>query len=90
MEAFQDNRHRIQSSDCKCGSHALSALLISGRSDDAKRLDRNTNMAWSNDCSGPVTHEDIIAILEAIRARSIADTFLAFLELLEEAEIARN
>ena len=39
-------------------------------------------MTWTDDGAVPVGHEDIIAILEAIRARSIADTLLAFLEFL--------
>ena len=37
-------------------------------------------MARTDDGAVPAGHEDIIAILEAIRARSIADAFLAFLE----------
>jgi hypothetical protein len=37
-------------------------------------------MAWTDDGAVPAGHEDIIAILEAIRARSIADAFLAFFE----------
>lgn len=44
------------------------------------RIGRGTYMTWTNDGAVPAGHEDIIAILEAIRARSIADAFLAFLE----------
>jgi hypothetical protein len=42
---------------------------------------KGTYVAWTDDGAVPVGHEDIIAILEAIRARSIADAFLAFFEL---------
>lgn len=47
-------------------------------------------MAWTDDGAVPVGHEDIIAILEAVRARSIADAFLALFEFLEQAEVAWN
>lgn len=47
-------------------------------------------MAWTDDGAIPVGHEDIIAILEAVRARSIANALLALFELLEQAEVAWN
>lgn len=52
-------------------------LLWSGESREKRE---GTYMAWADDGAVPVGHEDIIAILKAIRARSIADAFLAFLE----------
>lgn len=39
---------------------------------------RGTYVTWTDDGAVPVGHEDIIAILEAIRARSITDALLAF------------
>ena len=39
-----------------------------------------TYVAWTDDGAVPVGHEDIIAILEAIRARSVADALFAFFE----------
>jgi hypothetical protein len=47
-------------------------------------------VAWTDDGAIPVGHEDIIAILEAVRARSIANALLALFELLEQAEVAWN
>ena len=44
-------------------------------------------MARSDDSAVPVAHHDIVAVLEAVRARAIADTLLALLELLEQAEV---
>jgi len=41
---------------------------------------KGTYVAWTNDGAVPVGHEDIIAILEAIRARSIADALFALFE----------
>lgn len=41
---------------------------------------KGTYVAWPDDGAVPAGHEDIVAILEAIRARSIADAFLAFFE----------
>jgi hypothetical protein len=35
-------------------------------------------------------HHDIVAVLETVRAGAIADALLAFLELLEQAEVARD
>ena len=57
-----------------------------GNSDKKNR----TYVAWTDDGAVPIGHEDIIAILEAVRARSIADALLAFFELLEQAEVAWN
>ena len=47
-------------------------------------------MAGANDGSIPVAHQDVIAILQAIGARPIADTFLALFEFFKEAEISRD
>jgi hypothetical protein len=41
---------------------------------------KGTYVAWTDDGAVPAGHEDIIAILEAIRARSIADALFAFFE----------
>lgn len=49
-----------------------------------------TYMAGANDGSIPVAHQDVIAILQAIGARPIADTFLALFEFFKEAEISRD
>ena len=48
----------------------------------------STYVSWTDDSAIPVGHEDIVAVLEAIRARSVADALLSFFELLEQAEIA--
>jgi hypothetical protein len=45
---------------------------------------------WADDRAVPVAHQDIVAVLEPIRARAIADALLALLELLEKAEISWN
>jgi hypothetical protein len=47
---------------------------------ESREKGKGTYVARTNDGAVPVGHEDIIAILEAIRARSIADAFLAFFE----------
>jgi hypothetical protein len=47
-------------------------------------------MSRANDCPIPVAHHDIVTIFQTVRARSIADAFLAFLELLKKAEISGN
>ena len=49
---------------------------------------KGTYVAWTDDGAVPVGHEDVIAILEAVRARSIADSLLALFEFLEQAEVA--
>ena len=54
-------------------------ILWSGES---RKRRKGTYVTWTDDGAVPVGHEDIIAILETIRARSIADTLLAFLEFL--------
>jgi hypothetical protein len=51
---------------------------------------RGTYVSWTDDGTVPVGHEDIVAVLEAIGARSIADALLAFFELLEQAKVAWN
>lgn len=50
----------------------------------------STYVSWTDYGAVPVGHEDIVAVLEAIGARSVADTLLAFFELLEQAEVAWN
>jgi hypothetical protein len=45
-------------------------------------------VSWTDDSPIPVRHEDIVAVLEAIRTRSVADALLSFFELLEQAEVA--
>ena len=52
------------------------------------RVRRGAYMSWADDCAIPVAHHDIVAILEAVRARAVADALLALLELLEQPEIA--
>ena len=47
-------------------------------------------MSWTDDGAIPVGHEDIVAVLEAIRTRSVADALLSFFEFLEQAEVAWN
>ena len=47
-------------------------------------------MSWTNDGAIPIGHEDIVAVLEAIRARSVADALLTLFELLKQAEVAWN
>lgn len=47
-------------------------------------------VSWPNDGAVPLSHRDIVTVLQTIGARSIADTLLAFLKFLEEPEIARN
>ena len=58
------------------------------RSGGKREKRKGTYVAWTNDGAVPVGHEDIIAILEAVRARSIADSLLALFEFLEQAEVA--
>jgi hypothetical protein len=52
-------------------------FLWSGESREKRK---GTYVTWTDDGAVPVGHEDIIAILEAIRARSITDALLAFFE----------
>jgi len=39
-------------------------------------------VSWTDDGTVPVRHEDIVAVLEAIGARSVSDALLALLEFL--------
>jgi hypothetical protein len=52
------------------------------------RGSESTYVSWTDDSAIPVRHEDIVAVLEAIRTRSVADALLSFFELLEQAEVA--
>jgi hypothetical protein len=47
-------------------------------------------VSWTDDSAIPVGHEDIVAVLEAIGTRSVADALLSFFELLEQTEVAWN
>lgn len=49
-----------------------------------------TYMSGAENSAGPIAHEYIIAVLETIRTRALAEPLLSFLELFEEPEIARN
>lgn len=42
-----------------------------------------SHMSWTNDGPVPLRHEEVVAIFESIRTRSIADPFFSFLELFE-------
>lgn len=46
-------------------------------------------MSWSKDCSGPVAHEDIVAIFKTVGAWAITDALLAFLKLFKKSEVSR-
>ena len=50
----------------------------------------STYVSWTDDSTIPVRHENIVAVFEAIRTRSVADALLSFFELLEQAEVAWN
>lgn len=50
--------------------------------------ERCTYVSWTDDSTIPVRHEDIVAVLEAIGTRSVADALLSFFELLEQPEVA--
>lgn len=54
------------------------------------RLSWYTHMSWTNNSAVPVAHHDIVRVLETVRARAVSDTLLALLELLEQAEVARD
>jgi len=45
-------------------------------------------MTWTNDSAIPLTHHNIVPILQSVRTRPIADAFFAFLKLFEEPKIA--
>jgi hypothetical protein len=47
-------------------------------------------MTWTDDSAVPVTHHDIVAILQAVRTGAITDAFLALLELLEKTKVTGN
>ena len=47
-------------------------------------------MSWTDDGAVPMAHHDIVSVLETVGARAIADTLLALLELLQEAEVSWN
>lgn len=55
----------------------------------------NGGQAWSymrgaEDGAVPVAHEQILGVLQAVTAGLSAETLLTLLELLEQAEVARN
>jgi hypothetical protein len=50
----------------------------------------STHVSRANDRPVPIGHEHVVAVLEAVRARAIADALLALLELLEQTEVARD
>jgi hypothetical protein len=52
--------------------------------------ERCTYVSWTDDGAVPVRHEDIVAVLETIGARSVANALLTLFELLEQAEVAWN
>lgn len=43
---------------------------------------QETYIAWSYDCTGPVPHVNVIAVVHAIAYKSIANALLPFLKLL--------
>jgi len=45
---------------------------------------------WTDDGPVPVMHHDIVAVLQTVRDRSIADSLFSLLELFEETKVARN
>ena len=81
---------------CKGGEETMSVGGLRSRDADDVLRSRTgeswmeTHMSWANDSAVPVAHHDIVAVLETVRARSIADALLALLELLEQSEIAGN
>ena len=44
--------------------------------------------SWTDDSAVLVRHENIVAVFEAIRTRSVADTLLSLFEHPEQAEFA--
>jgi hypothetical protein len=50
----------------------------------------STYVSWANDGAVPVGHEDIVAVLETVGTRSVADALLSLFELLEQAKVAWN
>ena len=65
-----------------------------GQNESIRSVDRSlpniehTHMSWPDDRAVPLAHHHVIAVLEAIRARAIANALLALLELLQQSEIA--
>jgi hypothetical protein len=47
-------------------------------------------MSRSDDSTIPIGHHQVVAVIEPIRARAVADAFLALLKLLEQPEVARD
>jgi len=47
-------------------------------------------MTWTNDSAIPLTHQNIVPVLQTVWTRPIADAFFAFLKLFEEPKIARD
>ena len=47
-----------------------------------KEREERTYVSWADDGTVPVRHEDIVAVLEAIGARSVSDALLALLKFL--------
>ena len=47
-----------------------------------KEREERTYVSWTDDGTVPVGHEDIVAVLEAIGARSVSDALLTLLEFL--------
>ena len=47
-----------------------------------RQKEERTYVSWTDDSTVPVGHEDIVAVLEAIGARSVSDALLTLLEFL--------
>ena len=54
------------------------------------RSGESTYASWTDDSAIPIGHEDIVAVLEAMGTRSVADALLSFFEFLEQVEVVRN
>lgn len=50
----------------------------------------STYVSWAKNCSIPVAHHYIVAIHKTVRTTAISYTFLSFLQLFQEAEVAGN
>eukprot|EP00232_Nephroselmis_pyriformis_P025035 CAMPEP_0182853760 /NCGR_PEP_ID=MMETSP0034_2-20130328/873_1 /TAXON_ID=156128 /ORGANISM="Nephroselmis pyriformis, Strain CCMP717" /LENGTH=106 /DNA_ID=CAMNT_0024984541 /DNA_START=348 /DNA_END=668 /DNA_ORIENTATION=+ len=48
------------------------------------------SVGGADDSASPTAHEHIVAVLHAIADGSVADALLALLQLLQQAEVARN
>ena len=93
---------RRTSSACRCGRRAQSAatappvrgleaevtaqVLLQARLGEAGRA----HVLRANDGSCPVPHHHIVAVLHPVAHRPVADALLAFLQLLQQPEIARH